>query len=88
MDLVAMLVRDLGREVKDDYSNIDTLAELGLINESLADELKKLNGLRNVIVHKYDKVDFGLIKESLDEILDVIFNFLEVVKNAMQKIFG
>lgn len=88
MDLVAMLVKDLGKEIKDDYSNITALGELGVINDALAEGLKRLNGLRNVIVHKYNKIDYNLIKESLDKTLNIIFDFIEVVKDVMQKIFG
>ena len=53
----------------------------------MAEELKRLNGLRNIIVHKYNKLDEKIVIESLDEILNIIFSFIEVVENAMQKIF-
>ncbi|MEX2690524.1 MAG: HepT-like ribonuclease domain-containing protein [Candidatus Njordarchaeum guaymaensis] len=57
------------------------------MNEKMAEELKRLNGLRNIIVHKYNKLDEKIVIESLDEILNIIFSFIEVVENAIQKIF-
>ncbi len=33
MDMVAMLLKDLGNVVRDDYSNITRLAEIGIISE-------------------------------------------------------
>jgi uncharacterized protein YutE (UPF0331/DUF86 family) len=48
MDMAAMLVRDSGFDVGDDYENIDILKEKNVIDASLADELKRLNGMRNV----------------------------------------
>ena len=41
MDITAMLVRDLGSMPKDDYENIETLHEKGLIDKDLAENLKK-----------------------------------------------
>ena len=87
MDIIAMLVRDLGMEVEDDYTNIEKLADKHLLNKELADKLKMLNGLRNAIVHKYNKFDEQVVKEHLSEIIEIIFSFLRVVENALQEIF-
>jgi len=87
MDIIAMLVRDLGMEVSDDYTNIDKLAEKHIINKELADKLKLLNGLRNAIVHKYNKFDERVVKENLSEIIDIVFSFVKVVEDVLQKIF-
>ncbi|MGQ4892635.1 MAG: type VII toxin-antitoxin system HepT family RNase toxin [Candidatus Njordarchaeia archaeon] len=87
MDIVAMLVKDLGRNVVDDYGNIEVLEELNIIDQELADKLKQLNGLRNIIVHRYNKIDTRMIIESLDEIRGTIFKFLEIVENVLQQIF-
>ena len=87
MDIIAMLVRDLGMNVSDDYTNIDKLAEKRIIDKELADKLKLLNGLRNAIVHKYNKFDERVVKENLNEIIDIIFTFIRVVENVLQKIF-
>lgn len=40
MDLVAMLVRDIGIEVKDDYENIDTIEKKKIIGKEIAGELE------------------------------------------------
>ena len=87
MDIIAMLVKDLGAEVGDDYTNIEKIRELGYIDISLEEKLKKLNGLRNVIVHRYNKIDRDAIVEELDVILGSIFKFLEIVENVLRKIF-
>lgn len=59
MDVVAMLVKDLGLEVGDDYSNIEKLEEAGVLSGDMAGFLRKASGLRNVIVHRYNKLDEG-----------------------------
>ncbi|RLG27143.1 DUF86 domain-containing protein, partial [Methanosarcinales archaeon] len=56
MDVVAMLLKDMGEAVEDDYSNITRLSEIGIISVDLADQLRKCNGLRNYLVHRYNHV--------------------------------
>jgi len=67
-DIIAMKVKDIGRVVEDDYANIEKLLEEGIINQKEADLLKRFNGVRNAVVHKYDKLDIELIKKALDKL--------------------
>jgi len=85
MDIVAMLVKDLGKKVEDDYTNIETLHELGVIDSKLSDMLKMCNGLRNWIVHRYNRVDTKIVLESLDEVKQIIYNFIERVEGVLDK---
>jgi len=70
-DIIAMKVKDIGLVVEDDYSNIEKLVEEGIINEEDADLLKRFNGIRNAVVHKYDKLDIDMVKKALDNIEDL-----------------
>jgi uncharacterized protein YutE (UPF0331/DUF86 family) len=56
-----MMVKDLGLEVGDAHSNIESLESAKAIERGTADFLRKLNGLRNAIVHKYNKFDEDII---------------------------
>ncbi len=87
MDIIAMLVKDLGLDVEDDYTNIETLEKKGIFDRELADILKRLNGLRNVIVHRYNKIEEQIIKENLDAITESLFKFVSVVENVLREIF-
>ncbi len=88
MDIVAMLVKDFGEEVKDDYTNIETLSKIGAIPKIIETKLKRLNGLRNAIVHKYNGFNESVIKENLEEIIEDIFHCLQVLEDVVKKIFG
>ncbi|MEM2958533.1 MAG: HepT-like ribonuclease domain-containing protein [Candidatus Jordarchaeaceae archaeon] len=88
MSILAMLVKDLGFDVGDDYLNIEKLESAGIIKIEMAGFLRKLNGLRNAIVHKYNKFDESIVREELHEVLSGVFNFLEVTENVLQKIAG
>lgn len=39
----------------------DALAEAGLIDRELADRLKKSVGFRNIAIHNYDAIDWGIV---------------------------
>ena len=83
MDLSAMVVRDTGIDVGDDYDNIDILKEKKIIEAELADELKRLNGLRNAIVHKYGSVDTKLILQNLGSIKEILRGFVDIIEGEL-----
>lgn len=86
MDIVAMLVKDLGEEVSDDYHNLDTLIDKRILNEKLGGLIKEYNGLRNAIVHKYNKFEEREVIENVEEIKSNLNKFLEIVENAIEKL--
>ena len=79
MDIVAMLCKDFGITVHDDYANIQELEKKNLISTKISENLCKLNGLRNVIVHKYNKIEEDLIVQEKDLIVSDLNAFLELI---------
>ena len=87
MDLCAMITKDEGRITKDDYSNIETLVELKIISERLAEKLKECNSLRNWIVHRYNKLDDKIAYDRIKSLMDSLIEFSEVVKGWLERRF-
>ncbi len=83
MDIVAMLVKDIGIEVKDDYDNIDTIVEKKLIGKDLEEELKRLNGMRNAIVHRYGDVNTEFILKNLERIKEILYRFIKEIEGEL-----
>ncbi|MCX9011333.1 MAG: DUF86 domain-containing protein [Candidatus Methanoperedens sp.] len=83
IDMAAMLVRDIGIEVGDDYENIDILKEKGVIDAELGGELKRLNGMRNAIVHKYGIVDTELILQNLENVKEQLHRFVIIIEGEL-----
>ena len=83
----AMIVKDKGRNVGDDYENINTLLKIKVLNNKLGDNLIKLNGLRNAIVHKYNSFEEKTVISNIDEIKCIIENFLDVAEHELKTIF-
>ena len=80
IDLVAMITKDKGLDVQDDYMNIDMLEENGTIPSSLAEKLRAANGLRNRIVHQYNGFDETIALESIDEIVEICDEWIQLVE--------
>ncbi|MHA1143586.1 MAG: DUF86 domain-containing protein [Candidatus Helarchaeota archaeon] len=87
MDLIAMMLKDMGKTVSDDYSNIQNLMDLKIISKELANELRKCNGLRNVLVHRYNSIDDDLAINSISEIKTILSDLIKIVEDFLNE-FG
>ncbi|WP_292459542.1 DUF86 domain-containing protein [Methanothermococcus sp.] len=79
MDVVAMLVKDVGLNVEDDYTNIEKLLNHDIITKEEETILKQYNGVRNAIFHKYDKLNLDIVEEGLkriDELHEIIIKLI------------
>ena len=86
VDLVAMLVKDLGIQVKDDNKNISEIVKIRNLNPELGEKLKKANGLRNIIVHRYNEIDEKLILDSTEEVKDLLLRWIEIIEECINEI--
>ena len=85
MDIVAMLSKDLGITVKDDYSNIDELENLNIFPGEFLTEIRRLNGLRNVLVHRYNKIEEDLIVTEKNHFVEVLKEFIKIVEKLINE---
>ncbi len=85
MDIVAMLCKDLGITVKDDYSNIDELEGLDLFQKKLLRNLRRLNGVRNVLVHRYNKIEEEQIIREKDNFVNILKEFVKRVEKVVNE---
>lgn len=85
MDIIAMLCKDLGITVKDDYSNIDELEDLDLFKKELLRNLRRLNGVRNVLVHRYNKIDEEQIISEKENFVKMLKEFARQVEKVINE---
>ena len=83
VDMAAMLVHDMGLDVSDDYKNIDVLVQKLEVNPNIANNLKNLNGMRNAIVHHYGKVNMDLILQNIEEIKEMLSEFIDIIEDKL-----
>jgi len=81
-DLSAMMTKEEGILVKDDYSNLERLKTL--LEPDVIENLKRANGLRNVLVHEYNGVDDTLASESVQEVLPSFWVFGSMVREWLK----
>jgi uncharacterized protein YutE (UPF0331/DUF86 family) len=86
VDLIAMLVKDLGVRVKDDNINISEIIKIKKLNPELGEKLKKANGLRNIIVHRYNEIDEQIILDSVQEVKDLLLDWIEIIEDSINEI--
>jgi len=86
VDLIAMLVKDLGIQVKDDNINISEIVKVRNLDFELGEKLKKANGLRNIIVHRYNEIDEQIILESVEEVKDLLLRWIEIIEECINEI--
>ncbi len=84
LDIVAMMVKDSGVVPKDDYSNLENLGELHKKTKKI---LIEANGLRNHLVHRYNRMDDLLALESMKALLPGIQSFCVEVEAWIEKRF-
>lgn len=82
-DLSAMMTREDDRLVKDDYTNLDGLKPF--LEPETIKNLKKANGLRNVLVHEYNGIIDELAFESMKDVLPSFRVFGKMVRKWLAK---
>jgi uncharacterized protein YutE (UPF0331/DUF86 family) len=80
LDIAAMAVKDIGKLPKDDFTNVEILVENKIIDDKLARVLNEANGLRNILVHSYNKVDDIRAFRSIKGLTPHFERFSEVIK--------
>ncbi|MHA1659850.1 MAG: type VII toxin-antitoxin system HepT family RNase toxin [Promethearchaeota archaeon] len=84
-DLAAMVIKDLKLIPKDDYVNMDLLAENKIISKELAYNLKQINGLRNIVVHNYNGLDEEMAFKDIQKYHDYLKKYKEALDKWLQK---
>lgn len=82
MDIIAMACKDLKILPKDDYTNIEKLNSKLNIDKR---RLQEINGLRNRLIHRYNRTDDTIAFESIHELLPEINTFIEVISKWIKK---
>ncbi|MHA1688297.1 MAG: DUF86 domain-containing protein [Promethearchaeota archaeon] len=86
MDIIAMLCKDFGISVKDDYTNLDEIEKLKKFDDKLIINLRRWNGLRNRLVHKYNKIDESIIIEEKVKIVNGLKQFIQQTEMILNEL--
>lgn len=80
IDICALLVSGLRLGLPGDEDDLfEKLVDRGVLSRSMADVLRRMKGMRNVLVHEYGRVDNALVFESATERLGDFDAFIREV---------
>ena len=85
IDLIAMLVKDIGIPVKDDARNIDVIVKKRNLDPELGEKLNRANGMRNILVHRYNEVDEQIIIKSVKDVKNLLMKWLDIIEVALNE---
>ena len=86
LDICAVINTDLKLGVPESDENIlDNLIRNNIISDELGCSLKSMKGFRNILVHRYgrinDEMAFSIVKENLHD----FYRFIEVIENFIEQ---
>ncbi len=84
LDVVAMATKDLGLTVEDDYTNVEKLEKEKMLTKKESELIRRFNGLRNAVVHKYNRLDLDAVQRGLNKI-EVLYEVLDKLVGAMER---
>jgi uncharacterized protein YutE (UPF0331/DUF86 family) len=85
MDLIAMLIKDLGNIPMGDDYNIEYLVKQGIVTEELAAHLKRCNGLRNILVHQYNGINQEIVIDSFENVKDTLTQMVRYMEEYLDE---
>ena len=86
IDVIAMVVKDYGIPVKSDQHNVHELAKLKKIDEESATNLLKANGMRNLIVHRYNGIENDIIFSSIGELKESFIFWTDILEEMVNEL--
>jgi uncharacterized protein YutE (UPF0331/DUF86 family) len=64
--------------------NLEVLEESETIAKELSIRLKKCNGLRNYLVHRYNKLDDEIALNSVGEVQEALYDFIGIIERFLK----
>jgi len=87
IDLAFLVIKDRRLQLPEEDKRVfDILSREKLISEDLAIKLKEAKGMRNIIAHKYGKIDDELVFNAItDELIDDMTEFITALRRIKPK---
>jgi len=64
---------------KDYYSSFEIIGELGVIPLNFATKLAPCTGMRNRLVHEYDKIQDKIVFDSIQKVIEMVNKYIEYI---------
>jgi uncharacterized protein YutE (UPF0331/DUF86 family) len=86
IDITSIINSDLRLGIPDnEESLLEILVDKGILTQNLAEKTRRMKGFRNIIVHRYGRIDDLLAYKILTENMDDIYEFMESIERFLEK---
>ena len=86
IDITSIINSDLRLGTPEsEESFVEILVDKGIITQNLAEKTRRMKGFRNIIVHRYGRIDDLLAYKILTEHMDDIYEFMESIERFLEK---
>lgn len=83
-DICAIINADLKLELPDSDEGVtECLTKRGILTNEMKDKLKRMKGFRNIVVHRYGRIDDSIAYEILDDNLDDFYLFVDYIERFL-----
>jgi uncharacterized protein YutE (UPF0331/DUF86 family) len=69
---------------KDYYTSFTILSELNILPRDFAEELAPCTGMRNRIVHEYDKIEDQIVFDSIPKLLEMVVEYTGIINKLLK----
>lgn len=89
IDICSIIVADLRLRKPENEDNIvEILVDNGIIDPKLGEKIRKMKGFRNIIVHRYGRIDDNLAHRILIENMNDFYEFLLSIDQFLEETGG
>jgi len=86
IDICSIINSDLHLSIpENEESFVDSLVNNGILMQTMADKTRRMKGFRNIIVHRYGRIDDMLAHKILTEHMDDFYEFIESIERFLEK---
>ncbi len=86
IDICSIINSDLRLRVPEsEESFVESLANIGILTQNMAEKTRRMKGFRNIIVHRYGRIDDLLAHNILTEHMDDFYEFIESIERFLEK---
>jgi len=86
IDILSIINSDLRLSIPEDEEGfIENLGHNGILTQSMVDKIRRMKRFRNIIVHRYGRIDDLLAYKILTEHMDDFGEFIESIEKFLEK---
>jgi uncharacterized protein YutE (UPF0331/DUF86 family) len=86
IDILSIINSDLRLSIPEDEEDVvENLGRNGILTRSMVDKVRRMKGFRNIIVHRYGRIDDHLAYKILTENLQDFGEFIESIDQFLEE---